>query len=213
MNAVTERQKMLAGEPYDPQDALLVAERDRARRLCQELNAVPADRLDARLPPLAARLFGAETDVYITPPFFCDYGDNIRLGRKVYFNFNCVILDVAIVTIGDHVLFGPGAQVYTALHPLDASARRSGVESAQPVTIEDDAWILHARAGQTIGDLARKWDDDAWIGGGAIVCPGVRIGARSVIGAGSVVTRDIPPDVFAAGNPCRVIRPLNAATP
>lgn len=191
MNAVTERQKMLAGEPYDPQDALLVAERDRARRLCQELNAVPADRLDARLPPLAARLFGAETDVYITPPFFCDYGDNIRLGRKVYFNFNCVILDVAIVTIGDHVLFGPGAQVYTALHPLDASARRSGVESAQPVTIEDDAWI----------------------GGGAIVCPGVRIGARSVIGAGSVVTRDIPPDVFAAGNPCRVIRPLNAATP
>ena len=191
MNAVTERQKMLAGEPYDPQDALLVAERDRARRLCQELNAVPADRLDARLPPLAARLFGAETDVYITPPFFCDYGDNIRLGRKVYFNFNCVILDVAIVTIGDHVLFGPGAQVYTALHPLDASARRSGVESAQPVTIEDDAWI----------------------GGGAIVCPGVRIGARSVIGAGSVVTRDIPPDVFAAGNPCRAIRLLNAATP
>ena len=191
MNAVTERQKMLAGEPYDPQDALLVAERDRARRLCQELNAVPADRLDARLPPLAARLFGAETDVYITPPFFCDYGDNIRLGRKVYFNFNCVILDVAIVTIGDHVLFGPGAQVYTALHPLDATARRSGVESAQPVTIEDDAWI----------------------GGGAIVCPGVRIGARSVIGAGSVVTRDIPPDVFAAGNPCRAIRLLNAATP
>jgi maltose O-acetyltransferase len=184
MNAA---ERMVAGLPYDPQDPELVAARGRARRLCQQINTLPADQLESRLGPLAADLFGAATDVYVTPPFFCDYGRNVRLGRRVYFNFNCVVLDVAPVTIGDHVLFGPAVQVYTALHPMDARERRSGVESALPVTIEDDAWI----------------------GGGAIVLPGVRIGARSVIGAGSVVTRDIPPDVFAAGNPCRPIRPLN----
>lgn len=182
----SERDKMLAGEPYDPQHPQLVAERDHARRMCQELNLTPADLIDGRMRPLTTRIFGADTDVYVTPPFWCDYGTNIRLGAKVYFNFNCIVLDVAPVTLGNHVLFGPGVHVYTATHPLDAAERRSGLESALPVTIEDDVWI----------------------GGGAIVCPGVRIGARSVIGAGSVVTADIPPDVFAAGNPCRVIRPL-----
>jgi maltose O-acetyltransferase len=184
---MSEREKMLRGEAYDPQDAQLVVERDAARRRCQQLNTAPAERLAAQMPGLLGELFGAATDAYVTPPFFCDYGRNIRLGAKVYFNFNCVILDVAPVTIGDHALFGPGVHVYTALHPLDAAERRRGVESGAPVTIEDDVWL----------------------GGGAIVCPGVRIGARSVIGAGSVVTRDIPPDVFAAGNPCRVLRPLH----
>jgi maltose O-acetyltransferase len=104
----------------------------------------------------------------------------------VYFNFNCVVLDVAPVTIGDNVMFGPAVQVYTATHPLDADARRSGREFAKPIAIGDDAWI----------------------GGGAILCPGVTIGARAVVGAGSVVTRDIPADTYAAGNPCRVIRTL-----
>lgn len=183
----SEREKMLAGQPYDPQDPQLVAARDRARRLCQQLNTLPADELATGMRPLLSQLFGRDTDAYATPPFHCDYGSHITLGAKVYFNFNCVILDVAPVRIGSHVLFGPGVQVYTALHPLEAEARRSGIESGAAVTIADDVWI----------------------GGGAIVCPGVRIGARAVIGAGSVVTRDVPPDVFAAGNPCRVRRPLN----
>lgn len=189
MSGRSEREKMLAGEPYDPRDHELVAARDLARRRCQLLNTAPADLLESRMRPLAAAIFGVETDVFVTPPFFCDYGTHIRLGRGVYFNFNCVVLDVAPVTIGDHVLFGPGAHVYTALHPLDATERRGGLESGQPVAIGDDAWI----------------------GGGVIVCPGVRIGARSVIGAGSVVTADIPPDVFAAGHPCRVLRTLAPA--
>lgn len=188
---MSEREKMLAGLPYDPQDPQLVAGRDRARRHCQQLNAAPADRLAVVMRPLVSAIFGADTDAYVTPPFFCDYGTNIRLGRKVYFNFNCVILDVAPVTIGHNVLFGPAAQVYTAMHPLDAAQRRAGVESGQPVAIGDDVWI----------------------GGGAIVCPGVTVGARAVIGAGSVVTRDIPADVFAAGNPCRVVRPINQPPP
>jgi maltose O-acetyltransferase len=187
---MTEQEKMVAGLPYDPQDADLVASRDRARALCQQLNALPADEPGA-LRPLLARLFGADTDVYVTPPFSCDYGTQVRLGRRVYFNFQCVILDVAPVTIGNHVLFGPGVHIYTAMHPIDAAQRRSGVEWGEPVTIGDDVWI----------------------GGGAILCPGVRIGDRAVIGAGSVVTRDVPADVFAAGNPCRVVRPLTPSSP
>jgi len=179
---------MVAGRHYDPQDPELVALRDRARALCQRLNALPADQPGA-LRPLLAQLFGADTDACVTPPFSCDYGTQIRLGRGVYFNFGCVVLDVAPVTIGDHVLFGPGVHVYTAMHPMDAGQRRSGVEWGEPVTIGDDVWI----------------------GGGAILCPGVRIGDRAVIGAGSVVTRDVPADVFAAGNPCRVLRPLTEA--
>lgn len=182
----TEKAKMLAGELYDSTDPQLVEERRRARRLCQSLNALPADAPDDERAVLLEALFGARTNVFVTSPFHCDYGRNIRLGRNVYFNFNCVVLDVAPVTIGDKVLFGPAVQVYTATHPLAAELRRTGLESAKPIAIGDDAWI----------------------GGGAILCPGVTIGARSVIGAGSVVTRDIPGDVFAAGNPCRVIRAI-----
>lgn len=181
----SEKEKMLAGEPYNGFDPQLVAERTRARELCQALTALPPSH-DAERAALLEQLFGAATNVYVTPPFYCDYGRHITLGRNVYFNFNCVILDVAPVEIGDNVLFGPAVQVYTATHPLDADERRSGIESGEPIAIGDDVWI----------------------GGGAILCPGVTIGARSVIGAGSVVTRDIPADVFAAGNPCRVVRSL-----
>lgn len=181
----SEREKMLAGEPYRASDPDLVAGRLRARALCQQLNALPpADREGAAA--LVDELLGRPTDAYLTPPFFCDYGVNITLGANAYFNANCVVLDVAPVSIGDNVLIGPAVQIYTALHPLDAAERRSGVESGQPVVIGDDVWI----------------------GGAAVICPGVRIGDRAVIGAGSVVTRDIPPGVFAAGNPCRVIREL-----
>lgn len=177
---------MLAGELYDASDPELVAERLRARELCQALAALPPKGSEAERADLLAQLFGAPTDVYITPPFFCDYGRNIELGRHVYFNFNCVVLDVTRVAIGDNVLFGPAVQVYTASHPVPAEERRRGLEFGRPIIIGNDVWL----------------------GGGAIVSPGVTIGDRSVIGAGSVVVKDIPAGVFAAGNPCRVIREI-----
>jgi maltose O-acetyltransferase len=183
----TEREKMLAGELYDPLDAELVAARDRARDLCQALNATREAERDERR-RIAVALFGTGGDsVWLQPPFYCDYGANIHLGHRVFFNFNCIVLDVCEVIIGDFTLFGPAVQVYTATHPMDAELRRSQ-ECARPIVIGSDVWV----------------------GGGAILCPGVTIGARSVIGAGSVVTRDVPGGVFAAGNPCRVIREINA---
>jgi maltose O-acetyltransferase len=176
----SEREKMLAGEPYDAADPRLVQERRRARDLLRALNGSG----DAGI---IRQLFGAAGEgVLIEPPFFCDYGTNIRVGDRVFFNFNCVVLDVAEVVIGSDVMFGPAVQVYTATHPMDYQTRRAGLELAKPVTIGSDVWV----------------------GGGAIILPGVTIGARSVIGAGSVVTRDVPEGVFAAGNPCRVLRLL-----
>lgn len=183
--AMTEREKMLAGELYDPTDPDLIRARDRARDLCRALNATgEADRVERRR--IATELFGAGGDtVGMQPPFFCDYGSNIFLGEKAYFNFNCVVLDVAEVTIGDYTLFGPAVQIYTATHPLNAAARRT-LESARPIRIGSDVWVS----------------------GGAILCPGVTIGDRSVVGAGSVVTRSIPAGVLAVGNPCRVMREI-----
>lgn len=131
-------------------------------------------------------LFGVGGDtVWMQPPFYCDYGFNIELGERVFFNFNCVVLDVCTVRIGDFTLFGPAVQVYTPLHPLNAELRRRE-EYGKPIEIGSDVWI----------------------GGGAIILPGVRIGERAVIGAGSIVTRDVPAGTFAAGNPCRVIREI-----
>jgi maltose O-acetyltransferase len=181
----TERERMLAGELYDPLDPELVAARERARDLCQELNAKCEAEQAERRRILCALLGAGGDDVWIQPPFYCDYGSNIYLGRKCYFNFNCVILDVCEVRIGDYAFFGPAVQIYTATHPMDHELRRTQ-EFGKPITIGSDVWV----------------------GGGAIICPGVRVGSRSVIGAGSIVTRDIPDDVFAAGNPCRVIRKL-----
>ena len=181
----SERDKMLAGGLYDPFAPDLVRARDRARDLCQALNATREAEQEERR-RIVRELFGAGGDsVWMQPPFFCDYGSNILLGERVFFNFNCVVLDVCRVTIGDYTLFGPAVQIYTATHPLNAELRRKQ-EYAKPIEIGSDVWV----------------------GGGAILCPGVRIGSRSVIGAGSVVTRDIPEGVFAAGNPCRVIREI-----
>jgi maltose O-acetyltransferase len=184
----SERERMLAGEMYDPMDPELVAARTRARELCQALNATAeADREGQRA--LLLELLGkGGKSVWMQPPFFCDYGSNIELGERVFFNYNCVVLDVCRVRIGDFTLFGPAVQVLTPLHPLDPALRRNQ-EYGKPVEIGADVWV----------------------GGGALILPGVRIGARSVIGAGSVVTRDVPEGVFAAGNPCRVIRSLDAS--
>lgn len=181
----TARNRMLAGELYDALDPDLVAARTRARDLCQRLNAAPeADEALRR--DLCRQLFGRGGEsVWMQPPFFCDYGTNIALGERVFFNFNCIVLDVCQVTIGDFTLFGSGVQVLTPMHPLDAALRRRE-EYGRPVVIGADVWV----------------------GAGALILPGVTIGDRAVIGAGSVVTRDIPADVFAAGNPCRVTRAI-----
>jgi maltose O-acetyltransferase len=182
---LTEREKMLAGELYDPLDAELVAGRSRARELCEALNATP-EAAQAERRRIVQALFGQGGDtVWMQPPFYCDYGTNIELGERVFFNFNCVVLDVCRVRIGSFALFGPAVQIYTPLHPLDAGLRRKQ-EFGKPVEIGADVWV----------------------GGGAIILPGVTIGACAVIGAGSVVTRDVPSGVFAAGNPCRVIRAI-----
>jgi maltose O-acetyltransferase len=182
----SEKQKMLAGEPYIAGDAELVAARLACRRLLHRLNhGDPGDQaLRARTLSALFATFGE--GAYVEPPFHCDYGDNIHVGEGFYANFSCVVLDCARVDIGAGVFFGPAVHVYTATHPLDAEERVSGVEYARPVSIG-------ARA---------------WLGGGAIVLPGVSIGADSVIGAGSVVTRDVPAGVLAVGNPCRVLRTI-----
>jgi maltose O-acetyltransferase len=185
---LTEREKMLAGELYSAADPELTAARRRARDLIYAFNHSRESEPDLRQ-QILRELFGAiGKNLWIEPPFYCDYGQNISIGNNVYFNFNCVILDPARVEIGDRVLFGPNVQIYTATHPIDAATRRTGLEAGKPIRIGSDAWV----------------------GGSAVLCPGVNIGDRTVIGAGSVVTRDLPADVFAAGNPCRVIRSLEA---
>ena len=174
---------MLAGELYDAWDPELLAARVRARELCAAINE--GVQLHQGGPLLRQLMANGSDSLLLQPPFFCDYGFNIVLGERVYMNFNCVILDVCGVEIGARTLLGPAVQIYTAIHPLDFMARRTH-EAGKPVRIGEDVWL----------------------GGGAIVLPGVSIGDRSVIGAGSVVTRDVPADVLAVGNPCRVVRSL-----
>ena len=181
----TEKQKMLAGDLYDALDPELVAARERASDLCRELNTTRQRDEPARRRILSQLLGSGGDSAWIQPPFYCDYGSNVHLGKRVYFNFNCVVLDVCEVVIGDFTCLGPAVQIYTASHPLASNLRRTQ-EFGRPITI----------------------DSDVWIGGGAIICPGVSIGSKSVIGAGSVVTRDVPDRVLAAGNPCRVIRQI-----
>lgn len=182
----TEKQKMLSGELYNALDPELSEERLKARLLLSELNNSREDEEEKRNSILKKLIPDAGAGFWLQPPFYCDYGYNISTGEKVFFNFNCVVLDVMPVKIGNRTLIGPNVQIYTATHPMDYRERAAGLEFAKPVTIGEDVWI----------------------GGSAVICPGVTIGDRSVIGAGSVVTKDIPPDVFAAGNPCRVIRQL-----
>jgi maltose O-acetyltransferase len=168
---------------YDPLQPELVAARQRARGVLARYNATPEEQL---LRELFARV-GEEP--FVEPPFFCDYGSNTSVGDRFYANGGCIFLDSAPVTIGDRVLFGPAVQLLAVTHPLEAELRAQGLEYAEPISIGDDVWL----------------------GGGAIVLPGVTIGDRSVVGAGSVVTRDVPADVVVAGNPARVIRSLEEA--
>jgi maltose O-acetyltransferase len=176
---------MLAGELYDAFDPELVEKRRRARDLCQAL-ATSRDGDEVKRRELLCELFARGGDsVLMEPPFFCDYGAHIELGERVFFNFNCTVLDVCRVRIGSFTLFGPSVQILTPLHPLDPELRRSR-EYGKPIDIGSDVWV----------------------GGGALILAGVTVGSRSVIGAGSVVTRDVPEGVLAVGNPCRVVRQI-----
>ena len=180
----TERQKMLAGELYLASDPELVALRARARQITRAYNSTIETERDVRR-ALLNRLLGQMSPVIeIEPPFRCDYGTNIFLGANFYANFGVIMLDCAEIRIGDNVLLAPNVQLYAASHPLDPNVRLTLRETAAPITIGNNVWL----------------------GGGAIVLPGVTIGDNTTIGAGSVVTRDIPANVLAAGNPCRVLR-------
>lgn len=185
-NVRSEKEEMLAGRLYDASDSVLVAERLRAREVLFAFNnSEPADKEKRRA--LLGELFAElGENSLIEPSFHCDYGYNISFGKGSYANVGCVFLDVMPIRIGSEVLVGPAVQLYAATHPLSPEARASGLELGAPITIEDRVWV----------------------GGGTVVCPGVTIGKGSVIGAGSVVTRDIPERVVAVGNPCRVVRPI-----
>ena len=183
---MTEREKMLSGLPYDPGDPDLRDGRARAVGLTVAINAEPdRERRGALVNELVN---AADGKAVIMPGFFCDYGVNIHLGARAFANADCVFLDCAEIRIGDNFQAGPGVQLLTPEHPLDAIVRR-GEETARPIVIGDDVWI----------------------GGGAIILAGVTVGDRSVIGAGSVVTRDVPSDVVVVGNPAKIVRRLTPA--
>ena len=186
----TEKEKAREGILYDANnDAELLAERLAAADMTYELNRLRPSQVAEREAVIRRLLGRTGKNVSIVSPFFCDYGYNIEIGENFFMNMNCVILDGAKVTFGDNVFVAPGCGFYTAGHPLDAERRNAGLEYALPIRIGNNVWI------------------------GAQVCvlPGVTIGDNSVIGAGSVVTKDIPAGVLAAGNPCRVIRPITEA--
>lgn len=180
---MTEKEKMLAGEWFHPNDAELEQDRTRARHLTHRLNVTLKDKDATYLATLRELCPGVEA--MIRAPFYCDYGYNISIGKGSYVNFNCVFLDLGPIRLGQRCLIGPGVQLLTAVHPMDATERATGKEKG---------------AGIEIGD-------DCWLGGGVIVCPGVKIGCRCVIGAGSVVTHDIPDNSVAAGNPAALSAP------
>jgi maltose O-acetyltransferase len=182
---MTEKEKMLAGMFYNPMDPQLSSDRLKAKKLCQKFNDMAFDKVDDRM-ELLKNLFQTENTCYMEPIFFCDYGYNIEIGKNFYANHNCTILDVNKVKIGDNVMFAPNVQIYTATHPVNAKERISGKEMGYPIEIGDNVWL----------------------GGGVIVCPGVKIGKNTTIAAGSVVIKDIPENVLAGGNPCKVIRNL-----
>jgi maltose O-acetyltransferase len=182
---MTEKEKMLSGQLYNANvDQELVAGRLRAKELCYEFNQLHPAEVDAQKALIKKLLGKTKGKFEILAPFWCDYGCNIEIGANFYANHNLVILDCAKVRFGDNVLIGPNCGFYTAGHPVDAKRRNAGLEFARPITVGDNVWI----------------------GAGVHVMPGVSIGNNVVIGGGSVVVQDIPDNVVAVGNPCRVVR-------
>ncbi len=182
---MSEKEKMLAGENYFSNDKELVSERQKAKKLLHKLNVIEYLMNGNARQILRELVPNSNKRLYIEPPFQCDYGYNIYTGENVYFNVNCVVLDSMKVTIGNNVFFGPGVQIYTATHPLNAVERQK-IEYAKPVSIGNDCWI----------------------GGNSIILPGISIGNGCTIGAGSVVTKNIPDNSLAVGNPAKVIQKL-----
>jgi maltose O-acetyltransferase len=180
----SQRERMLAGDPYVASDPELQELSRRAMRLTEKYNRTSIDEAEERRRILVELLGSVGEGVEIRPPFYCDYGSNIRIGARTFANFGLVALDVISIVIGDDVQIGPNVQLLTPTHPTEAEPRRAKEEAAKAITISDNVWL----------------------GGGVIVCPGVTIGENTVVGAGAVVTRDLPANVVAVGNPARVIR-------
>ena len=184
---MTKKEKMLAGILYDANyDEALLQERTACKELCYDYNLLRPSQTEQQDTQMRKILGKTGASFCILAPFWCDYGYNIEIGENFFANHNCIILDCAKVTFGDNVFIAPNCGFYTAGHPIDAERRNQGLEYARPI----------------------KVGDDVWFGGGVQVMPGVTIGSNTVIGSGSVVTKDIPSGVVAAGNPCRVIRPI-----
>lgn len=178
-------QKMLAGEYYNGGETPLPKMRLKCRKILQEINqSSPKKEMKRR--KLFNKLFGKEIQAYIEPPFYCDYGVNITIGKGSYFNFGCTILDCSTVEIGEHCLFAPHVKIFTATHPTSPALRKIDKEFALPIKIGNNVWL----------------------GGGAIICPNVSIGDNSVVAAGAVVTKNVPANVLVAGNPAKIIKEL-----
>lgn len=181
---MTQRERMLTGQLYRADDAELEADHSRRHRLVAQINTASARET---LPSLFQALFGAMGESsWVEPPFHCDYGSHIFMGENCYLNCDCILLDVCDIHLGNNVLLAPRVCIFTASHPLDAAVRNTGLEYGKPVHIGNSVWI----------------------GGNTVINPGVSIGDGTVVGSGSVVTKDLPKNVIAAGNPCRVLRPI-----
>lgn len=180
----SEKEKMLSGENYFPMDALLISDRHNAKTLCEKLNSITSSDIIRKKEILKKLFKKCKNNIIIEPNFFCDYGYNISAGENFYVNHNCVMLDCAPITFGDNVLIGPNCGFYTANHPIIAKERNKGTENAKPINIGNNVWI----------------------GGNVTILSGVCIGDNVVIGAGSVVVKDIPSNTVAVGNPCKVIK-------
>lgn len=183
---MSEKEKMLRGEGYIASDKELVKDRKNARKLTRMYNQTTEDEDKKRSEILKNLLGTIGNNIFIEPNFRCDYGYNIHLGENFFANFDCIMLDICKINIGDNVMFGPGVHIYTAYHPIDSTSRISGIEYGSAVNIGDNVWI----------------------GGKTIINPGVNIGENTVIGSGSVVVKDIPANCVAVGNPCKVIKKI-----